>query len=128
MKIENKNDRPNLLKVNNIPADPDDWASYNRDFFKKDPPNLNMMLNKIIKEKGNFFCSQPFIHMYMPTYGFQHICCNTSMSIKKHISETTFEERYNEPEFKKLRKEIVQEHKERERTFKTCLRCIQTEY
>tara|TARA_B100000212_G_C27378711_1_gene535927 strand:+ start:558 stop:1979 length:1422 start_codon:yes stop_codon:yes gene_type:complete len=128
MKIENKNDRPNLLKVNNIPADPDDWASYNRDFFKKDPPNLNMMLNKIIKEKGNFFCSQPFIHMYMPTYGFQHICCNTSMSIKKHISETTFEERYNEPEFKKLRKEIVQGHKERERTFKTCLRCIQTEY
>lgn len=128
MKISNKKKAPTLTNVNDIPMDPDAWASYNKDFFKKDPPDLNMMLDKIIEDKGNFFCSQPFIHMYMPTYGFQHICCNTSMSVKKHISEGGFEELYNEPEFKKLRKEIVEGHEVRERTIKTCLRCIQTEY
>ena len=45
------------------------------------------MLDHVIKKKGKFFCSQPFIHMYIPTYGLAHPCCNTTMNVKKHVSE-----------------------------------------
>jgi len=128
MKIKSNKEKLTLGKVNHLEFDPDEYNGWPRDFFKNTPPDLDHMLDEVIKEKGDFFCSQPWVHMYVPTYGYQHICCNTSMSIKKHISEANFEERYNEPEFTKLREEMIGGHVERDRTLKTCLRCIQTEY
>jgi len=127
MKIKSSKEKVHLMSVN-LENDADDNAGTSYDFYKLDQPDLNKMLDEVIKKKGDFFCSQPFIHMYMPTYGYQHVCCNTSMSVKKHISETSIEDLYNEPEFKNLRKEIVKNHTTRERTIKTCIRCIQTEY
>lgn len=129
MKIKSKKKKQELIPLKNLSTTPDDHSSRPRDFFKNSLPDLNDMLNQVIAEKGNFFCSQPFVHMYVPTYGYQHICCNTSMSVKKHISEASgFKELYNEPEFSKLREEIANNHENRERTLKTCIRCIQTEY
>ena len=129
MKIQSNKEKKHLTRLN-MEFDPDEHAGQPKDFFKKDQleqEELNSMLDKVIEEKGDFFCSQPFIHMYMPTYGFQHVCCNTSMSVKRHISEIGIEGSYNEPEFTGIRREIVGGHKERERTLKTCHRCIQTE-
>lgn len=126
MKIKTEKEKPDLIALKDHDADA--YASTPHDYFKKGEPDLNYMLDEVIKDKGDFFCSQPWVHMYMPTYGFQHICCNTSMSVKKHISQATFEELYNEPEFTKLREEMVGGHKDRERTLKTCVRCIQTEH
>lgn len=127
MKIKTEKDAPDLIPLKDHDADA--YAATPHDYFKKDQPDLDHMLNEVIEKKGDFFCSQPWVHMYMPTYGFQHICCNTSMSVKKHISQAeNFEELYNQPEFTKLREEMCGGHKDRERTLKTCVRCIQTEY
>ena len=55
--------------------------------IKSEAPDIGKMLDENIKKNGPFFCSQPFIHMYIPTYGLAHPCCNTTMNVKKHISE-----------------------------------------
>jgi hypothetical protein len=107
--------------------DPDDHAKAVSP-LQKDTPDIAHMLDEVIKKKGDFFCSQPFIHMYIPTYGFAHPCCNTTMNVKKHISEIGIEGVWNQPELAGLREEMANGHKERERTIKTCYRCIETEY
>ena len=37
--------------------------------IKKEKPDIGKMLDSNIKKNSPFFCSQPFIHMYIPTYG-----------------------------------------------------------
>tara|TARA_Y100000310_G_scaffold282386_1_gene303543 strand:- start:163 stop:1587 length:1425 start_codon:yes stop_codon:yes gene_type:complete len=128
MKITSNKLKPNLKKLTDLDEDPDEWAGSQRSFFSKGTPPLSKMLDKILEEKGEFLCSQPFIHMNIPTYGYANICCCTSMSVKKHISEIGFNGIWNEPEFFNLRKEMVSGHKDRKRTLKTCSRCIQNEY
>ena len=36
--------------------------------------------------------------MYIPTYGLAHPCCNTTMNVKKHISEIGINGVWNQPE------------------------------
>ena len=35
--------------------------------LRKKKPDIGKMLDSNIKKNGPFFCSQPFIHMYIPT-------------------------------------------------------------
>tara|TARA_B100000575_G_C23141146_1_gene664105 strand:- start:4858 stop:6267 length:1410 start_codon:yes stop_codon:yes gene_type:complete len=125
MKI--KSSKEIKLKKIDLKSDPDDFAQAASP-ISKDKPNIDKMLDEVIKKKGDFFCSQPFIHMYIPTYGFAHPCCNTTMNVKKHIAEIGIEGVWNEPELRGLREEMANGHKDRERTVKTCYRCIETEY
>jgi len=107
--------------------DPENHASA-RSPVKNDRPDIDKMLDDVIKRKGEFFCSQPFIHMYIPTYGFAHPCCNTSVNVKHHVAEIGIEGVWNQPELAGLREEMANGNKERERTIKTCYRCIETEW
>ena len=50
--------------------DPDNYAEPISVVEKGQITNLEEKLNTIIKKEGKFFCSQPFIHMYIPIYGF----------------------------------------------------------
>ena len=109
-------------------------ASYLREKEVQNSPvknlrqDYNKMLDSIIKKEGSFFCSQPFIHLYVPTYGFAHPCCNTTVNVKKHVSQTGLNGIWNQPEFANLRKEMVNGNKERDATLKTCYKCIEVEY
>ena len=125
MKIKSKKD----IKLNRIELkqDPDDHATAVSP-VQSDKPDIGKMLDEVIKRDGPFFCSQPFIHMYIPTYGFAHPCCNTSMNVKKHIAEIGIDGVWNQPELAGLREEMANGNKERDRTIKTCYRCIETEY
>ena len=125
MKIKSKKD----IKLNRIELkqDPDDHATAVSP-VQSDKPDIGKMLDDVIKRDGPFFCSQPFIHMYIPTYGFAHPCCNTSMNVKKHIAEIGIDGVWNQPELAGLREEMANGNKERDRTIKTCYRCIETEY
>tara|TARA_Y100001972_G_scaffold129005_1_gene193374 strand:+ start:1361 stop:2770 length:1410 start_codon:yes stop_codon:yes gene_type:complete len=125
MKITSKKE----INLKRIPLknNPDDFANAASP-ISKDKPDIGYMLDEVIKKKGEFFCSQPFIHMYIPTYGFAHPCCNTTMNVKKHIAEIGIEGVWNQPELRGLRDEMANGHKDRERTIKTCYRCIETEY
>ena len=121
MKIKSKKD----IKLNRIELkqDPDDHATAVSP-VQSDKPDIGKMLDEVIKRDGPFFCSQPFIHMYIPTYGFAHPCCNTSMNVKKHIAEIGIDGVWNQPELAGLREEMANGNKERDRTIKTCYRCI----
>jgi hypothetical protein len=130
MKIKSKKD----FKLRRLTSeelkgkDPDDYASP-RSPVQNEKPDIGKMLDDVIKRDGKFFCSQPFIHMYIPTYGFAHPCCNTSMNVKHHISEIGIDGVWNQPELAGLREEMANDHKgSRERTIKTCYRCIETEW
>ena len=96
--------------------------------IQKEKPDIENMLDHVIKRDGSFFCSQPFIHMYIPTYGLAHPCCNTTMNVKKHISEIGINGVWNQPELANLREEMANGHKKRDATIATCSRCIETEY
>jgi len=89
--------------------------------------NYDKMLDDIIKKEGSFFCSQPFIHLYVPTYGFAHPCCSTTINVKKHVSQTGLNGIWNQPELSSLREEMANKNKERKNTLKTCFRCIELE-
>ena len=109
-------------------------ASYLREKVVQNSPVKNSrqdyskMLDSIIQKEGSFFCSQPFIHLYVPTYGFAHPCCNTTVNVKKHVSQTGLNGIWNQPEFANLRKEMANGNKERDATLRTCYRCIEVEY
>lgn len=90
--------------------------------------NYNKMLDDIIKKEGSFFCSQPFIHLYVPTYGFAHPCCSTTVNVKKHVSQIGLNGIWNQPELANLREEMANKNKERKNTLKTCFRCIELEH
>ena len=127
MKIKSKKNI-SLNRINSV-VDPDNFPNqFAKSPLVKDQPDYKMMLEKVIEEKGSFFCSQPFIHMYIPTYGFAHPCCNTSVNVKKHISEIGLNGVWNQPELDLLRKEMANGNKETERTVATCYRCIETEF
>mgnify|MGYP001204539389 FL=1 len=124
MKIKSKKLKKKLKKFN---INPDDFIR-RRSPIQKDAPDIDKMLDTIIKRDGPFFCSQPFIHMYIPTYGLAHPCCNTTVNVKKHISEIGINGVWNQPELANLREEMANGNKERKVTAATCYRCIETEY
>ena len=127
MKIKSKREHQKLEKIPHLEIDPDDTAGA-RSPIQIEEPDIGAMLDNLIQKNGSFFCSQPFNHMYIPTYGLAHPCCNTSMNVKKHISETGIDGVWNQPELASLREEMANGNKDRERTIKTCYRCIETEY
>ena len=117
------------LKRVKTEKDPDTYAEPVSVVEKGQITGLEEKLNTIIEREGTFFCSQPFIHMYVPIYGFAHPCCNTTMNVKNHISQIGIDGVWNEPELSLLRKEFAEEHSDsRDRTLKTCYRCIETNY
>ena len=125
MKITSKKPKKKLKRLDNV--NPDNFIRRSSP-IQKDVPDIDKMLDTIIKRDGPFFCSQPFIHMYIPTYGLAHPCCNTTMNVKKHISEIGINGVWNQPELANLREEMANDNKERKVTAATCYRCIETEY
>ena len=126
MKIKSSKPKTPLEK-RNLNYDPEDKIVVKSPVLN-DTPDIPQMLDEVIEKKGSFFCSQPFVHMYVPTYGLAHPCCNTTMNVKKHVSEIGLDGIWNQPELKSLREEMANGNKERERTIKTCYRCIETEW
>ena len=88
-------------------------------------PDFAAMLDKIEKEKGKWFCVQPFINLYVSNYGVPHPCSNTTLTVQKHVSQTGLDTIWNEPELALLRKEMVGEGSDQ--ILKTCTRCIEWE-
>lgn len=131
MRIKSRKEHTPLERLTSeeLMQDPDDYAGAVSP-ISKDKPNIAHMLDTVINRSSDkkFFCSQPFIHMYIPTYGLAHPCCNTSMNVKKHISEIGIDGVWNQPELSGLREEMANDNLVRERTIKTCYRCIETEY
>ena len=86
------------------------------------------MLDKIIEEKGGWFCGQPFVNLYVSNYGVPHPCSNTSLTIRKHVSQTGLDKIWDEYEMSELRKEMVDGGKKKcDQILKTCTRCIEWE-
>ena len=125
MKITRKKPAKKLKRIEGV--NPEGYAQPISP-IQKEKPDIGKMLDSNIKKNGPFFCSQPFIHMYIPTYGLAHPCCNTTMNVKKHISEIGINGVWNQPELANLREEMANGNKKREATIATCYRCIETEY
>ena len=90
--------------------------------------NYEEMLRKIIEKKNGWFCGQPFINLYVSNYGVPHPCSNTSLTVRKHVSQTGLDKIWDEYELAQLRKEMVDGGKKGcQQILKTCTRCIEWE-
>ena len=107
----------------------DDYAYLNADSFTStEKVDHKEMLNKIIEEKGEWFCGQPFVNLYVSNYGVPHPCSNTSLTIRKHVSQTGLDKIWDEYEMSELRKEMADGGKKKsDQILKTCTRCIEWE-
>lgn len=101
-------------------------------FTTKNDPGLHgfeHMLEEVIKKNGPWTCVQPFVNLYVSNYGLPHPCSNTTLTIKKHVSQTGLNSIWDEYEMSELRKEMVEGGLgKRDQILKTCTRCIEWEY